>query len=74
MKKHLFMMIVLIGFSVNLIAQKVITGTVTDESQKPLSGVTVQIKGTTIGTFTDINGKFTITVPADARILSFSFV
>ena len=74
MKKSLLMLIMCIGLSLNLIAQKVVTGVVTDESQKPLSGVTVQIKGTTIGTFTDANGKFTISVPADARVLSFSFV
>ncbi len=74
MKKNLLIMIVLIGFTANLIAQKVVTGVVTDEAQKPLSGVTVQVKGTTTGTFTDADGKFSLSVPADAKVLSFSFV
>jgi len=68
------MLIVLIGFSGNLMAQKVVTGKVTDEDQNPLAGVSVQVKGTTVGTLTDADGNFSLTVPADARILSFSFV
>ncbi|NSW94770.1 MAG: SusC/RagA family TonB-linked outer membrane protein [Bacteroidales bacterium] len=74
MKKFLLMLIALAGFTVSLTAQKVITGRVTDEDQKPLAGVAVQVKGTTVGTLTDADGKFTISVPADARILSFSFL
>ncbi len=74
MKKILLMLIVLIGFSGNLMAQKVVTGKVTDEDQNPLAGVSVQVKGTTVGTLTDADGNFSLTVPADARILSFSFV
>ncbi len=41
-------------------AQNTITGTITDENNEPLIGANVVIVGTTIGTATDIDGKFTI--------------
>lgn len=50
-----------------------ITGTVLDEQNKPLPGVTVKIKGTTKATVTNENGGYTITVN-DNDILSFSFI
>ncbi|OFX22811.1 MAG: hypothetical protein A2041_02045 [Bacteroidetes bacterium GWA2_31_9b] len=57
-----------------LFAQVAITGIVTDaDDQSTLPGVTIIEKNTSIGTITDIDGKFNITVPKDA-ILVFSFV
>jgi len=54
--------------------QTSISGTVTDEAGEPLPGVTVLIKGTTQGTVTDMNGKYSISdLPGDAT-LQFSFV
>jgi TonB-linked SusC/RagA family outer membrane protein len=52
----------------------VISGTVTEENGDPLLGVTVIVKGTTIGTVTDLNGRFTLSIPADAELLLFSYV
>src|SRR4030043_223692 len=74
MKKILLMLIVLAGFSVSLVAQKAVTGKVTDENQAPLAGVSVQVKETTIGTLTDAEGNFRLSIPVNARILSFSFI
>lgn len=54
--------------------QKKITGTVTDESGMPIPGVTVFIKGTILGTITNIDGHFNLEVPDDAQILIVSFV
>lgn len=54
--------------------KKNLTGSVKDNKGVGLAGVTVAIKGTTIGTITDIDGKFNLAVPLDAKILSFSFV
>ncbi len=51
-----------------------ISGSVQDSKGLPLPGVTVAVKGTTNGTITDGEGKFTISIPADTRSLSFSFV
>ena len=54
--------------------QKSVSGKVTDSSRSPLPGVTVVVKGTTIGTITDANGVYSFSnVPANA-ILQFSFV
>jgi len=57
-----------------LYAQKV-SGVVVDESNSPIPGVTVVVKGTTNGLITDMDGKYSI-VPGDAKndVLSFSFV
>lgn len=54
--------------------QKEITGTVTDSDGLPLPGVSVVVKGTTIGTVTNPDGEFSLRVPVDAEILQFSFV
>ena len=52
---------------------KIISGTVTDDSDESLPGVHVVIKGTSRGTTTDIDGKYEIEVPVKAT-LTFSFV
>lgn len=52
---------------------KSITGTVKDETGAPLIGATVLVKGTTNGTITDLDGKFSIEVDAD-DILQISFL
>jgi len=54
--------------------QKAITGTVTDSKGEPLAGVNVVVTGTTVGTLSDANGKYTINVPQGAKSLTFSFV
>ena len=77
--KKLLLLIVLFVYvgSLTLLAQtKVITGTVTSsvEGEGPIPGVTVQVKGTTIGTITDVNGKYTLSVPENATTLVFSYI
>jgi TonB-linked SusC/RagA family outer membrane protein len=52
-----------------------ISGTVTDANDgATLPGVSVNIKGTTIGVITDVDGKYSISVPPDAQFLTFTFV
>ncbi|MGD9995033.1 MAG: SusC/RagA family TonB-linked outer membrane protein [Salinivirgaceae bacterium] len=52
-----------------------ITGTVTSaEDGVSLPGVSVSVKGTTIGTITNIDGNYTLVVSAEAKTLVFSFV
>ncbi len=58
----------------SLSAQTTITGVVTDETGEPLIGAGVVVEGTTIGTITGIDGDYTLTVPADAVNLVFSFI
>jgi TonB-linked SusC/RagA family outer membrane protein len=51
-----------------------LTGIVKDENSEVLPGVSVMLKGTTKGTTTDGNGKFSIEVPDSRSVLVFSFV
>jgi iron complex outermembrane receptor protein len=51
-----------------------INGTVRDVANVPIPGVTVLVKGTSLGALTDVNGQFKLTVPGDAKALVLSFV
>src|SRR5688500_2363651 len=54
---------------------RTVTGRVTgQEDGSPLPGVNVVLKGTTNGTATDADGRYSLTVPADGGILVFSFI
>lgn len=55
-------------------AQRQVSGTVTDSNSQPLVGVTVAVKGTSTGTFTGPDGRFTLTSTEDTLTLVFSFV
>ena len=50
-----------------------VSGIVMDDTNEPVIGAAVMVKGTTIGVITDIDGRYTISTPADG-ILSFSYV
>lgn len=64
------MLLVAALFAMTAYAQKIkVTGTVTDgQNKEPLTGVTVKEKGAGNGAITDINGNYTISVPADATL------
>jgi len=65
----------LIGLQSVFAQSREVTGVVTSaDDGLSIPGVSVIIKGTTIGTTTDFDGKYTISVPADAKVLQFSFV
>ena len=72
--KKVLSLVLLIGFFIPAYAQTQVTGTVTDAKTKStLPGVSILVKGTTTGTVTNINGKYTLDVPSNATLL-FSFV
>ena len=54
--------------------QSAVSGKVTDSAGAPLPGVTVMIKGTTLGTVTSADGAYVLTKMPDNAILVFSFV
>jgi len=54
--------------------QKTITGKVTDETGAPVPGTTIIVKGTTTGIVTDMDGNYSLNVPATAKTLVFSFI
>ena len=63
------------GFTTLSYAQTTVNGTVRDqEDNSGLPGVNVLVKGSTTGTVTDIEGKYSITVPSGADTLTFSSV
>jgi len=51
-----------------------ITGRVSEETGMGLPGVSVLVEGTSLGTVTDADGKYTITIPDDNAVLVFSFI
>lgn len=62
-------------FVLSAVAQdRIISGTVTDETGTGMPGVNVVIKGTTFGATTNAEGRFTINVPNDDAVLVVSFV
>ena len=74
MKKQLllllFSLLAMTGWS------RIVTGTVTDatDGDEPMMGVSVTLKGKTVGVSTDIDGKYSIDVPGDKAVLVFSYV
>jgi TonB-linked SusC/RagA family outer membrane protein len=54
--------------------QKTVNGTVTDHNNSPVSGASVSVKGTSIGTQTDSSGNFRIAVPNNSNTLVISYV
>jgi hypothetical protein len=76
MKKVLLLgLMILLGSATAFAQSRVITGTViSTEDNLGVPGATVLVKGTTIGTATDLDGKYSISVPAGSNVLVFSFV
>lgn len=64
----------LLGASTAWAQERTVSGTVTDEAGEAMIAVNVGVKGTTLGTITDINGKFSLKVPESAKTLILSFV
>lgn len=66
---------ILVSFPLIGYGQFEVRGKVTDsQSDQPLAGVTVVIKGSTTGTLTDIDGNYSILAPSEKSILAFSFI
>lgn len=57
----------------NWMREVTVSGKVTSDNGDPLEGVSVTVKGTGLGTSTDANGRFSLTVPDDATLV-FSYV
>jgi len=77
MRKKIFtflLMFVFVGMSFYSVAQTKITGTVSSETEETMPGVTVLVKNTSVGTITDLNGKYEIIVPEESEFLVFSYI
>ncbi|MBV6425900.1 MAG: TonB-dependent receptor SusC [Haliscomenobacter sp.] len=73
MRKMLLLFALVFTVMGNAWAQRIITGTVTDEGGEPLIGASVFAKGTTLGTVTDIDGTYSLQVSAEVTTLVFSY-
>jgi TonB-linked SusC/RagA family outer membrane protein len=74
MKRTLLLLFYLFSVSLAFAQNITITGKVTDATNgEGLPGTTVAVKGTTTGSFTDVNGVYTVSAPADGTLI-FSFL
>ena len=62
------------GVIINSQQKRDLSGTVKDVAGAPIPGATLLLKGTTIGALTDMDGKFKLSIPGDAKTLVVSFV
>ena len=70
MRKIIMTLMVALGFVLTATAQnRTVSGTLKDERGKPVANATVLVKGTVVGTSTDAEGKFSLSVPASGRTL-----
>lgn len=73
MKKSSLVLTLLLFSVITLLAQRTITGTITDPNKEPLVGATVLVQGTSTGTASDGNGEFTLNVPASGTAIVVSY-
>ena len=66
----LAMMVLAIGAA---LAQRTVTGTVADTKGEPLIGASVFVRGTTTGVVTDVDGSFSLSLPAEGNTLIVSY-
>jgi TonB-linked SusC/RagA family outer membrane protein len=75
-QKWLLTLLAILMFNIGSFAQesRSISGKVTDSGGGSIPGVSVSVKGQTVGTITDGDGRYTLKVPSNAKTLVFSFV
>ena len=75
LSKCFYLLVFFLLSQLSLLAQKTVTGKVTTSSDtEGVPSVSVVLKGTTQGTITDLDGKYSISVPDENAVLQFSFV
>ncbi len=73
MKKHLWIFSLLFFCASFVTAQRTVTGMIVDGDNEPLIGATVLAEGTTVGTVTDIEGKYSLKLPEGVSRLVVSY-
>lgn len=74
MRKLFLLLFGVVFFAASALAQRTITGKVTDEKGAAIANASVIVKGTTTGTTTKADGTFSLSIPANARVLVVSSV
>ncbi len=66
----IWLVLAVVGFT---LAQRTVVGTVKGDDGEALIGATISVKGTTGGARTDVEGKYSVSVPAGSNVLVFSY-
>ena len=74
MRKLFLLLFGVVFFAASALAQRTISGKVTDEKGAAVANASVIVKGTTTGTTTKADGTFSLSIPANARVLVISSV
>jgi len=69
MRKLILLLWGIVLFATSALAQRTIKGRVTDDSGNPVQNASVVVRGTTTGTTTDQGGSFSLSLPANARVI-----
>ena len=73
MKKLSLVIMVLIFAMGSVLAQRTITGNVKDDTGETLIGANILVKGTSVGTVTDLDGNYTLEVPEGSNTIVLSY-
>ncbi|MEO5675328.1 MAG: SusC/RagA family TonB-linked outer membrane protein [Chitinophagales bacterium] len=68
------MLVVLFAWQISVAQNRTVTGTVKDQQGEAVIGASVIVKGTTIGTYTDVNGNFSLSVPPGSSALILKYL
>jgi TonB-dependent starch-binding outer membrane protein SusC len=74
MKRALFLVVAISLHGIMLAQTRTITGVVKETTGDAIIGVSVTVKGATVGTVTNVEGAYSITIPSSAKTLVFSYV
>lgn len=74
MRKLFLLLFGVVFFAAQAMAQRTVTGKVTDEKGIPVANASVLVKGTTVGASTKADGSFSLSVPAEGKVLIISSI
>jgi len=74
MRKLFLLLWGVVLFAIQATAQRTISGKVTDDKGNPVFNASVLVKGTNTGTITKVDGSYTLTVPANRKVLIISSI
>ncbi len=74
MKKIAILIFLLLPTLFLLAQERIIKGVVTDETGTPAPGVSILVKGTTVGTATNMNGEYSLKLPSNSAVITFSYI